>query len=321
VDAEKCYSVDAIDDDYTFLNDAMPIDLKVLINDRCKTDQPITIVTLPGDLLPDQGGGAMTDGSTITYTPPGGSFAGTETFTYTAQDAGLDGGDDPPAVDQDTATVTVTLLENLFPDAVDDEAETTRSSFVVIDIIENDVLGNPENTFSIVRDPDKGFICSQSETTVTYCAHGNFLGTDTFEYELTDANGDSDVATVSVGIFFNGGGMPIDIAPHDDGNNINLRSGRGTVEVAILSVGEFFDAPATIDPLTLTFFPRGALIIGDAKFRDIDHDGDVDLLVKFIISQTGLECGTVIGMIQGRTFTGQSVFATGAINTFNCPRL
>ena len=315
-----CFVIDAMDDQFTVINDGTPADVNVLSNDECRSDRPISIIALPGDLLPDQGGEAMTDGSTVTYTPPAG-FIGPEIFTYTAQDAGLDGGDDPPAVDQDTATVTVTLLEDLIPEAVDDEAEAIRSATVVIDVLENDTLGNPPNTFSIIRNPDNGFVFSQTNTTISYFSNSNFLGIDTFDYELTDANGDSDIATVSVGAFFHGGVMPIDVKPHDGGNNVNLISGRSTVEVAILSVGEFFDAPNTIDPLSLKFATREANIIGDPKFRDIDRDGDIDLLIKFVIGQSGISCGASTVLITGRTFTGQFVIGADTINTTHCPRL
>jgi hypothetical protein len=139
---------------------------------------------------------------------------------------------------------------------------------------------------------------------------------------LTDANGDSDVATVTVGVFFVRGQVSIDIMPNSDGNNLNLRSGQGAgIDVAILSAGEFFDAPNLIDPLTLKFGPREGNIWGSPQVRDVDADGDDDLVVKFLIQQSGIACGDTHATVFGRTFDAQSISGMDAINTFNCPRV
>ena len=139
---------------------------------------------------------------------------------------------------------------------------------------------------------------------------------------LTDANGDSDIATVTVGVFFVRGQVPIDIMPNSDGNNINLRAGQGAgIDVAILSVGEFFDAPNEIDPLTLKFGPREANIWGSPQVRDVDGDGDDDLLVTFLMQQSGIPCGDTHAILFGRTFDTQSISGMDAITTFNCPRV
>ena len=182
------------------------------------------MVELPGDLLPDRGGSATTDGDTVTYTPAIG-FVGFEEFTYTAQDAGLDGGDDPPAVDQDTAVVVVNVLENIIPDAVDDVATTLQDQALTIDVLENDSLGNAPNTVAIETEPANGSATAEPDNSIRYSPNSNFFGEDSFEYRLTDANGDSDVATVTVGVFFVRGQVSIDIMPNSDGNNLNLRVG------------------------------------------------------------------------------------------------
>ncbi len=313
-----CFEIDAIDDQFTLINDGTPADLNVLGNDACRSDRPISVVALAGDLVPDQGGSAITAGSTVTYTPPGG-FVGQEAFTYTAQDAGLDGGDDPPSVDQDTATVTVNLLEDLIPDAVDDEADTQQSQTVFIDVLENDTLGNAANVVTIETAPANGSATVEADNRIRYFPNFQFFGPDSFEYRLTDANGDTDVATVNVGVFFTSGMVSIDIMPGKEINNINLQAG-GRLTVAILSVGEFFDAPAIVDPFSLKLGPREANIIGTPQVRDIDSDGDDDLLVKFLIEQTGIPCGAPATNLLGITFTGGFMFGDDSINTFKCRR-
>jgi hypothetical protein len=317
----SCFAIDAIDDQFSVINDGTTADFFVLENDECSADTPISVVAEARDLLPDRGGLATTDGATVSYTPAAG-FVGFEEFTYTAQDAGLDGGENPPTVDQDTATVVVNVLEDITPDALDDLATTSQEQDITIDVLGNDSLGNAPNEVAIETDPANGSATLQADDTIGYSPNFDFFGEDSFEYRLTDANGDSDVATVTVGVFFVSGQVPIDIMPSDPGNNLNLRSGQGAgIKLVILSVGEFFEAPNEIDPLTLKFGPREANIWGSPQVRDVDGDGDEDLVVKFLIQQTGIPCGDTHANLFGRTFDFQPISGMDTINTFNCPRV
>jgi len=101
-----------------------------------------------------------------------------------------------------------------------------------------------------------------------------------------------------------------------------LRSEPGSgFDVAILSVGVYFDAPAQIDPLSLKLGPRGANIWGDGgRARDVDGDGDDDLVVKFLTDQTGIACGDTGANLSGYTVNTRFIFGSNAVNTFNCPR-
>ena len=119
-----------------------------------------------------------------------------------------------------------------------------------------------------------------------------------------------------------GTSVDIDIMPSDPGNNLNLRAGSGAgVSVAILSVGEFFEAPNLIDPLSLKFGPGKASISGRPRTRDVDGDGTEDLVVKFLTNETGIACGDTHAILSGRTFDFEPISGSDAINTFNCPRI
>ena len=317
----RCFTIDAIDDQFNVINDGSIANLAVLANDECTSDMPVSIIALPGDLMPDRGGSAITNGSSVSYGPAAG-FTGFEQFTYTARDAGLAGGDNPPVVDQDTATVLVNVLEDIIPDAIDDTATMLQNQSVIIDVLANDSTGNAPAHVDIESQPTNGSATVQPDGTIRYVPTFNFFGEDSFEYRLTDANLDTDVATVTIGVYFVRGQVAIDIMPNDDGNNINLRSGPGSgVKVAILSVGEFFEAPSVIDPLSLKFGPRQGNIFGDPQVRDVDGDGDGDLVVKFLIEQSGIACGDTQASVSGRTFASQSISGTDVTNTFNCPRV
>ena len=116
--------------------------------------------------------------------------------------------------------------------------------------------------------------------------------------------------------------VDIDIMPSDPGNNLNLRAGSGaSISVAILSVGESFEAPNLIDPSTLKFGPGQASISGGPRARDVDGDGDEDLVVKFRTHETGIACGDTHAILSGRTFDFEPISGSDAINTFNCPRV
>jgi hypothetical protein len=205
---------------------------------------------------------------------------------------------------------------------VDDLATTSQNQATIINVLGNDSLGNAPNQVTIETGPVNGSATVQANDSIGYSPNFGFFGEDSFEYRLTDANGDSDVATVTVCVSFVGGQVPIDIMPSDPGNNLNLRAGKGaSISVAVLSVGGFCGAPNLIDPLTLEFGPGKANISGSPHIRDVDGDGDEDLIVKFLTNETGIACGDTHASLSGRTFDSQPISGMDAINTFNCPRI
>lgn len=78
-------------------------------------------------------------------------------------------------------------------------------------------------------------------------------------------------------------GVQIDIKPGNDQNNINLKS-KGVVQVAVLTTDEF-DA-GMVDPATAEF--AGAAPVR-WKLRDVDHDGDDDLMFHFRTQELDLD--------------------------------
>ena len=215
----------------------------------------------------------------------------------------------------------VNVLEDITPDAVDDLATALENQATIIDVLGNDSLGNAPNGVEIEAGPANGSATVQGDNTILYSPNFGFLGDDSFEYRLTDANGDSDVATVTVCVLFGSGQFPIDIMPSDPGNNLNLRAGSGaTISVAILSASGFCGAPNLVDPSTLRFGPGQAGISGSPRVRDVDGDGNEDLLVKFPTNETGIACGDTEASLSGSTFDSQPISGSDVINTFNCPR-
>ena len=124
---------------------------------------------------------------TFTYSPNE-NFSGTDTFTYTITDA-----------DGDTDTATVTIIVDAVPDAVDDAVSTEEDTSVNGDVSANDDEGDSPATYAQDSLPSNGTVTSfGSNGTFTYAPNAGFNGTDTFTYIITDFNGDTDTATVTI---------------------------------------------------------------------------------------------------------------------------
>lgn len=110
--------------------------------------------------------------------------------------------------------------------------------------------------------------------------------------------------------------ISMDIKPGSDPNSVNPTSG-GVIPVAVLSTADF-DA-TTVDPLTVTFGPGEAMAAhADGHIEDVDGDGRQDLVLHFGTRETGIQCGDTEAMLAGKTFAGQAVEGSDAVNTVGC---
>ncbi len=121
----------------------------------------------------------------------------------------------------------------------------------------------------------------------------------------------------------------IDVEPGDPCHRVpcGLRA-HGLVEVAVISTAAF-DA-TTIDPASVRFGPAGAvgaLVSSNpgqghgrdsrgampTSVRDVDCDGDQDLLLRFDAADLGFACGDSVGSLTAMTTTGIAVCADGPV--------
>ena len=165
---------------------------------------------------------------TVSYTPAS-NFNGSDSFDYTVADG--QGG-------TDTATVSVDVTtDNNSPIAVDDSATTDEDITGTINVLSNDTdVDGDALTVDISTQPTNGSVVINTDETVSYTPASNFNGSDSFGYIVSDGQGGTDTATVTV---------------------------------TVIAVQ---DAPIAVDDIVITS-PDVAVII-DVLSNDEDPDGD-----------------------------------------------
>ncbi|MEW8660359.1 MAG: hypothetical protein AB2603_18775 [Candidatus Thiodiazotropha endolucinida] len=106
----------------------------------------------------------------------------------------------------------------------------------------------------------------------------------------------------------------IDIKPSNRKNPVNPRS-KGKLKVAILTTDDF-DA-STVNIASIRFGPNGAEAVR-SRVKDIDHDGDWDLVFKVKTGETGIACGDTEATLSAQTLDGDPVTGTDSIKTVGC---
>ncbi len=163
----------------------------------------------------------------MTYTPDA-DWNGVDFYTYTVSDGAL--------IDTGTVTVAVAAVNDA-PVAADDTTGTGEDTPVVVDPLVNDtdVDGDVLSVVSFSQ-PANGMVVDNGDGTLTYTPDGDWNGTDSFPYTVSDG-ALTDTATVTVTV------TPVNDAP--------VAAGEG--------VGTDEDTPVVIPVLA----------------NDFDVDGDV----------------------------------------------
>jgi hypothetical protein len=180
-------TLNAVGDEAVVAEDSQIV-VNVLDND---TDNDKTTLTIDSYTQGANGSVLLisTD-KTLRYTPRPGYF-GTDTFTYTIKNA--DG-------ETKTATVTVTIVSvNDLPQAEHDSASVTKNSSALIDVLANDEDADSADVLSItlVNEPTHGTAVIE-DGKVRYTPDTDFVGTDIFYYTMSDGNGGTSEARITV---------------------------------------------------------------------------------------------------------------------------
>ena len=89
------------------------------------------------------------------------------------------------------------------------------------------------------------------------------------------------------------------------------------IPVAILTT-DSFDA-TTVDPTTVLFGATGTEAAPvHAALKDVDGDGDIDVILHFHTGETGIQCGDTSASLTGETLSGELIAAFDSINTVAC---
>lgn len=203
------------DDSATVAEDDPATVIDVLANDADVDGDPLTITSVTGATL----GTATTDGTTITYTPNP-DANGTDTLTTT-----IDDGNGTP----DTATLTITITPvNDAPVASDDNFAAAADVPLAVAApgllaSDSDVELDPMAvTTTPVVAPAQGSVSLSADGSFTYTPpSASFGGEVWFTYEVTDGQGGSDTATVTIqvspasgaGVYFLGSSTSTSTSP------------------------------------------------------------------------------------------------------------
>jgi hypothetical protein len=107
----------------------------------------------------------------------------------------------------------------------------------------------------------------------------------------------------------------LSVRPSSAENRINLKS-NGLVRVAILSTADF-DAGSIIRA-SLKFGPGQALAQGKGQLKDVNGDGQADLVLHFRTQDSGIQCGDTSVLITGQTLNGNPIKGSDSITTVGC---
>ena len=177
------------EDDSTSTPQDTAVSIPVLVNDSDPDGDPLTVGVLTN---PTNGTVTVTPDGEVIYTPTTG-FTGTDTFTYEVCDS--NGVCDP-------ATITVDVNTDI-PTATTDTVVTPADEPVTTNVLTNDTDPSDDpltiNT-TPVTEPMNGTVTINTDGTVTYTPNSGFTGTDMFEYEICDPDGNCDTAIVSITI-------------------------------------------------------------------------------------------------------------------------
>jgi len=226
-----------------------PVVVDVLFNDYGLEDGGIVVSISE---LPEvsKGTAVANADNTVTFTPATG-YLGIATFKYKVTDANAD---------ESEAVVTINVRTvNHVPDAVDDNTSTIINTAKIINVLANDSgLEDGYKDLRVYQSPSNGVVVVNSNRTVTYTPNTGFIGSDNFKYLLEDADGDYDIATVTVSVTAKPNYIPV---ARDDSRGTSFNTAV-IVDVLFNDTG-LEDGVATV---TITSVPANGVTIVNPDF-------------------------------------------------------
>ncbi len=184
----------AFPDSYTVAEDTT---LSVVASGVLNNDTDVESASLSAVLVSNASNGAVTLNANGSFTyVPAGNFAGTDSFTYKANDG---------TTDSNTVTVSITVT------AVNDAPVAAANSYSVaedgvLSLAAPGVLGNDSDTEGspltamVVSSVTHGTLTLNADGSFSYTPAANYSGPDSFTYKANDGTLDSNTATVSINV-------------------------------------------------------------------------------------------------------------------------
>ena len=190
-------------------------------------------------IIPGVGSYNVDNTGLVTFIPETG-FTGNSTINYTVQDN--NGTPSAPAA----INITVNAPGNQPPNAVDDSATTGFNTPITLNVLGNDTdpEGNSLSIADIQQDTDNGGQVVIENGQLIYTPPAGFTGNDSFSYTISDGQGGTDTATVTITVE-----EPANTAP--DAVN-DERSTRSDTAITINVLGN--DSDPENDPLEISSF-------------------------------------------------------------------
>jgi len=108
----------------------------------------------------------------------------------------------------------------------------------------------------------------------------------------------------------------IDIRPGTDSNPFNPKS-QGVISVAILTTSQF--NATRVNATSVRFGVTGTEAASvHTVLTDVDHDGDIDMVVHVRTQETRIPCGTSSAVLKGQTLSGEAFRGQDALRTVGC---
>ncbi len=175
-------------DDFFAIDEDSDLIADVSANDTEPDGSDLSFTVLDG---PENGTLNFNQNGTFTYTPDP-NFNGSDVITYTACDPTL-------LCENATVFITVNPVSDL-PIANDDNFETVENVTLNNTVASNDIeADNDLLTFTLISGTTNGDLILNADGTFTYTPDTDYLGGDSFIYELCDING-CDQATVFINV-------------------------------------------------------------------------------------------------------------------------
>jgi len=220
-----------------------------------------------------QGGAIARDGNSLHYTPANG-FRGTDSFEYRISDS--NGGTD---------SVTVTIkVPNAAPEAVNDEATVSFGSVITIMVLANDTdINNDEllitNYSTLSSQGNRVYQDFLNHSFLIFNSEfKNGVNTNSFEYSISDGNGGTDSATVTITI--------LNEAPKAVNDSVTVEVGTtGTIDVLENDVLAN-DSEVNDDFLTITDFSTTSSLnvapeaVNDEATVEVGATGTINVLAN-----------------------------------------